>query len=190
MRHRVHKVGFSRNTNERKALIRAGVENLVTYGGITTSRSKAKEFKRWADKLIHKAQADSISARRELHKFFGKRDVVNTIVDRLVPLFVGRTSGFSRIVVVGNRRGDNTEMVRLELVVQPEVKGVKNPEPKKTETKAKVAKPVVKKATPVKAEAKPAAKKATVKKETKKAAPKKAAAKKTTTRSERKVAKK
>ena len=187
MRHRVQKTGFSRNTNERKALIRTSVENLVMYGKVVTTRPKAKEVKRWADKLIHKGQVGTVSARRELQKFFGKRDVANTIVDRLVPLFTDRTSGFSRIITVGKRRGDNTEMVRLELIAQPEVVGsLSNPQPAEAPKAAKKqTKPAVKKA------AKPAAKKAepkvaketkktkeTVKKPAAKKAPKKAAAKK------------
>jgi large subunit ribosomal protein L17 len=171
MRHRVKTSTFSRDTKHRKALIRNGVENLVLQGHISTSKTKAKEFKRWADKLIHKAQAGSLASRRDLHRFFGKRNVVNSLVDRIAPAFAGRTSGYTRIIVEGNRRGDNTEMVRLELVVMPENMGsFVNPTPDATSA-VKKAKAAPKKATPAKKVEK------TVKVEKKQAAPKKTAAK-------------
>jgi large subunit ribosomal protein L17 len=176
MRHRVKTTTFSRDTKHRKAMIRSGVENLVLQGHVSTSKTKAKEFKRWADKLIHKAQSGSLTARRDLHRFFGKRNVVNALVDKIAPLFADRTSGFTRITVEGKRRGDNTEMVRLELVTMPENMGTfANPTPaEKTEAAAKKStakKATVKKAAPAKKVEK------TEKTEKKVAAPKKTAAK-------------
>ena len=119
MRHRVNKTIFSRDTNHRKAMIRNGVRNLVEHGEIQTTKTKAKEFQRWADKLINTAQEGSLAARRQLHSFFGKRDVVNTLVDKIAPAYPARKSGFTRITYVGRRRGDNTELVKLELINKP-----------------------------------------------------------------------
>jgi large subunit ribosomal protein L17 len=132
MKHRVKTKQLGRDTNARKGLLRSLVRELVINGEITTTAAKAKEAKRLADKLIARAQDGTIASRRQLHTFFGKRDVVNTLIDRVAPAFTERTSGFTRISSVGIRRGDNAQMVKLELVEKPATTGtVKNPEPKK-----------------------------------------------------------
>jgi large subunit ribosomal protein L17 len=120
MRHRVKKSFFNRGTKHRQAMLRNGVRNLILHGEIMTTKAKAKEFGRWTDKMIFKAMENSVASRRQLHQFFGKRDIVNTLVDEVAPVFKDRKSGFTRIVKYGRRRGDNTEMFRLELVVKPE----------------------------------------------------------------------
>lgn len=146
MRHRLKTKQFNRDTKERKALLKSLVSALVERGQIVTTKQKAKETKRIADKLIHKAQKGDLASRRVIHKFFGKRSFVNTLTDKIAPLFDKRVSGFSRITKVGTRRGDNTEMVRLELVKQPEANGLKNTkDSKKVIKKTKTAKKVVKK---------------------------------------------
>jgi len=123
MRHRVKTKQFNRDTNHRKMLIRNLVRSLVEHGEIVTTEAKAKETKRWADKLISQAQRDSLNTKRQLHTFFGTRDVVNTLVGKIVPAMGKRTSGFSRITHLGKRRGDNTAMVKLSLVEKPEKLG-------------------------------------------------------------------
>jgi len=165
MRHRVKKSFFNRGTKHRQAMLRSGVRNLILHGKILTTMAKAKEFKRLTDKIIHKAMDDSVASRRKLHQFFGKRDVVNTLVEQVAPSFKERQSGFTRITKQGRRRGDNTEMVKLELLVKRDDAGTfKKPV---AEKKVAAKKPVVKKT---------AAKKPTTSKSAK---PKKVAPKKT-----------
>jgi len=174
MRHGVSAKHFNRDVNARKSLIKGLVIDLITHGHMTTTKTRAQEIKRVSDKLIHKAQTDSVASRRNLHQFFGRRDVVNTLVDRIAPLFKDRTSGFTRLTTQGIRRGDNSEQVMLSLIVQPEIlETLKSGKTYPAKVKAvkpvkKVVKPagkVVKteavvKAEPKKAE-KPAAKRAT-----------------------------
>jgi len=97
MRHRQKTKQLGRDTKHRKALLRNLVRALIEQGEIVTSEAKAKETKRWADKLIGKAKTDSLATRRLLHTFFGKRDVVNTLVERIAPAMKDRISGFSSI---------------------------------------------------------------------------------------------
>lgn len=138
MRHRVKTRQFDRDTKQRKALLRGLVRSLLEQGSITTTKQKAKEVKRWADKLIGKAKTDTISVRRQLHTFFGKRDVVNTLVDRVAPSMGKRVSGFTTIKNVGKRRGDNAEMVTLELIEMPDRVGtLKSDQAQKSATKSK-----------------------------------------------------
>jgi len=104
-------------------LVRNLVRSLVEHGEIVTTEAKAKETKRWADKLIGKAQKNTVATKRQLHAFFGTREVVNTLVDKIAPSMKKRVSGFSRIVKLGKRRGDNTELVKLSLVEKSEKLG-------------------------------------------------------------------
>lgn len=157
MRHGIKSKHFNRDVHSRKALLRELVTAVVKHGEIKTTMPKAKEVRRIADRLIHKAQTDSVATRRTLHRFFGKRDVVNTLVERVAPAMTDRASGFTRISSQGKRRGDNALMVTLALVTKPEVTGTlkagKKAEVEAKETKAKptkkkpVAKKTVKKVT-------------------------------------------
>lgn len=134
MRHRVATKTFSRDTKARTALLKGLVRSLVEQGSITTTLAKAKEVRRLADKIISKAKDSSVATRRTLHMFFGKRDVVNTLVERVAPELSTRTSGFTRIVKLGTRRGDNTDMATLSLVSAPEQTGLRK-ESVKADTK-------------------------------------------------------
>lgn len=138
MRHRVATKSFNRDTKERQALFKSLVRALIEQGSIETTLAKAKAIKQISDKLLSKATTDTISSRRVLHKFFGKRDVVNTIFDKVMPAAGGRTSGFTRIEKLGKRRGDNSETAQLSLVGMHDTAGsLRNPEPKVTQKKEK-----------------------------------------------------
>jgi len=176
MRHQSGTKHFNRDTNHRKMLIRNLVRSLVEHGEITTTEAKAKETKRWADRLINKAQTDTVETRRRLHRFFGTREVVNTLVERIAPAMGKRTSGFSRIARLGKRRGDNVELVTLSLVEHPKGIGTlkSGTDHSKRRPAKKASKPAAKKSATNKK--KPAAKKAakkTAKKQSKKKTTKK-----------------
>ncbi|MFH2118745.1 MAG: 50S ribosomal protein L17 [Candidatus Paceibacterota bacterium] len=178
MRHRVKTKQFNRDTNHRKMLVRNLVRSLVEHGEIVTTEAKAKETKRWADKLIGKAQKNTVATKRQLHTFFGTREVVNTLVDKIAPAMGKRVSGFSRIVKLGKRRGDNTELVKLSLVEQVEKIGTLKSGLDHAKRPAKSKKAVVKKAVSAK------------KVPTKKAPAKKVSAKKPSAKKSIKTAKK
>lgn len=123
MRHRVAKKHFNRDTNNRKALLKNLLRSLVEQGEVVTTTSKAKEIKRLMDKTIHRAKTDSVENRRLLHKIFGRRDVVNTLVDRIAPAMADRVSGFTTIVTDGIRKGDCAELSKLKFVVKIDREG-------------------------------------------------------------------
>ncbi len=123
MKHRRRTAKLSRTTGHRKSLMRNLMTDLMKYGRITTTKAKAKALKSVCDKLMYKAQKDTVKARRELHEFFGKRAVVNTMVDRIAPMFTERHSGFTTYRSLGNRRGDNAELFEVELVKTDAVNG-------------------------------------------------------------------
>lgn len=123
MRHRVKKKKLGRQTKHRQAMFKNMVRSLIKHGQIETTRAKAKEVGRLTDKLISTAKKGGTTAKRELHRFFGKRDIANTLVERIAPLMKDRDSGYTTVKVIGKRRGDNSLMARLSLVKQPKEKG-------------------------------------------------------------------
>lgn len=120
MRHRVKAKHFNRDAKGRKALFKSLLTNLFEHGAIETTEAKAKQLKRLADKLIHRALPGTLNARRVLERFFGSRQVVNNLVDEVAPAMKDRVSGFTRIVPLGRRRGDDASMVKIELVAKAE----------------------------------------------------------------------
>ncbi len=121
------------------------VRSLVVHGEVTTTRAKARELKRLTDKMVAKAAQDSVSTRRQLHRFFGKRDVVNTLVEKIAPKLKGRSSGFTTTTTMGVRRGDKTPLIKVSFVEKIESlgtlkSGAKHPAKKKAVAAASTAK--------------------------------------------------
>jgi large subunit ribosomal protein L17 len=145
MRHRSSTKHLGRNPAERKSLFKGLLKSLFEAGAIETTEAKAKAVKGIADKLIHRAQEGTVSTRRSLQRFFGTRNTVNLLVDQVAPALKGRDSGYTRIVRLGKRRGDDSMMVKMELVVRPLAKPEVVATPKKEET-AEVTAPKAKRA--------------------------------------------
>lgn len=120
MRHRVASKQLQRDTKHRESLIKNLARAVFEHGAITTTRTKAKVVQPVVEHLITTALPGDVAARRLLHEYFGKRDVVNTLVDRIVPAIGERRSGFTRITDASTRSGDNATLVELSLVDMPE----------------------------------------------------------------------
>lgn len=115
MKHRRKGHKLNRSTKHRLALYKNLSLSLFEHGSIKTTQAKAKAVSRVIDKLITTAKKNTTSSRREIAKTFGKRRSVNHLVDVIAPQ-LKRTSGFTRIVKLGKRQGDDTMMVRIELL--------------------------------------------------------------------------
>lgn len=124
MRHRLANKHLSRNTEQRKSLFKNLLLSLFEHGQIETTEAKAKAIKGLADKLVYRAKAGTLPARRLIGRFFGTRSAVNRLVDEVAPAMGDRTSGFTRIIRLGKRKGDDSMMVKMELVAQPVKKEV------------------------------------------------------------------
>lgn len=139
MQHRVFGRKLSRDTNERKSLFRSLISSLFTYGHLTTSESKAKSIKGQVDKLITQAKKNTDYSRVQLEAFFQNQTVVKKIIEEIAPSYKNRTSGYSRIMRLGQRVGDQAMMVRMELVAgEPKGERVKEQESKRVETEPKI----------------------------------------------------
>lgn len=122
MRHRVSGRKFNRDTKERKALFKSLVANFILYEKIKTTSAKAKEVRSITEKLIVKAKENDLSARRDLMSYLGQKNVVNKLLEVVGQSFEDRKSGFTRIINLGARKGDNAPMVELEFTSSPSEK--------------------------------------------------------------------
>ena len=116
MRHLKSGRHFSRDHNARKALMRNLCTSLLEHGRITTTEAKAKELRRWVDRLITEAKADDVAARRRVARDVSNADVADKLFSNLMPRLRERPGGYTRIIHKGNRLGDAAPMVVIELV--------------------------------------------------------------------------
>jgi len=119
MRHKVYGKKLSQKTNQRKALFKNLINSLVVHGQVKTTEAKAKAIRGLVEKLITKGKQQTFHARRLIEAFLQNKKAVNKIVDEIAPLFKKRPGGFTRIVRLENRRGDNAPLVSLELIEKP-----------------------------------------------------------------------
>lgn len=130
MRHRVFGRRLGRDKDHRKALFKNLVTSLVLHEQIKTTEAKAKAIRGLVDKVITKGKTGSLHARRALAGFFTNQKAVEKVMKVLAPRFRQRGSGFTRIIHLGSRRGDNAPLVRMELVDKV-VKQKRKPKKKK-----------------------------------------------------------
>jgi len=116
MRHRKKGKKLGRNIKQRQALFKGLIQNLIVNEQIKTTEAKAKAVKGLTDKLITQAKKGSLSARRQVLSFLPDKKAVHKLFDVIAPRTKERTSGFTRFVRLGRRRGDNTQMARIEFV--------------------------------------------------------------------------
>ena len=116
MRHR--KIGrrFSRLDGHRKAMMRNLASSLFLHKRIKTTLAKAKELRRFAEPLITRARENTVHAHRMVRREIGNRKVMNVLFQDVAPQFIDRPGGYTRIMKLGKRRGDDASMAFLELV--------------------------------------------------------------------------
>lgn len=122
MRHRVYGRKLGRNKNERTRLFRSLVSSLFTYGTITTSENKAKAIKGLVDKIINLAK--NKNTQRLLQTYLNK-DLQERLIKQIIPKLENRVSGYTGLVKVGVRSGDQTVMVKMSLIEAEELKPMK-----------------------------------------------------------------
>src|SRR3954452_21669428 len=117
MRHGKQKGKLSRDSAHRKALMRNLQRELIQHERIKTSQAKAKAVKPQIEKLITLAKNGDLHARRQALSALGQdRFLVHKLFEEIAPRYTERPGGYTRIVKLGPRRSDSTEMVFLELV--------------------------------------------------------------------------
>lgn len=166
MRKRIFGRRFKRDINQRRALFKSLMRELVIHGRIKTTEAKAKSIKGQIEKFVTKAKIQGEESRVHLQKHF-TQDVVTRIITEIAPVFKDRPGGYTRIMRLGNRVKDNAPMVMIEWVDMIAPSTIVMPEKKKSTVAKKGTGKSTKKEAEAKAE-KPAKKQ--VKSETKKKA--------------------
>ncbi|OGY24199.1 MAG: 50S ribosomal protein L17 [Candidatus Woykebacteria bacterium RBG_13_40_15] len=159
MIHRVSKRKFSRDTNARKALLKNLANELILHERITTTQARAKSLRPFLEKLVTKSKNNTLSTRRLLISRLGLQNAVGKLLDVIGPIFKERPGGYTRIIKLPSRTGDNAEMAVIEFVENvSEIAAKKKLEKPTKEEKTKIEvkeKPKTKKIVQKKKEVKP-----------------------------------
>ena len=116
MRHRNEGRKLSRNTSHRRALLRNLVTSLLEHGRLMTTLPKAKEVRPLAERMITLGKRDNLHARRQVHSYLLKDDTARKVFSTIAPKFADRKGGYSRIIKLGNRKGDGADLAIIELL--------------------------------------------------------------------------
>jgi large subunit ribosomal protein L17 len=111
---------LSRNSSHRKALLDNLVRAVILEESITTTTPKAKEAKRVVERVITKAKANTLAARRNVHRTVRDQAALAKLFETIGPRFKARPGGYTRLIHTSNRVGDNAPMSILELVEKSE----------------------------------------------------------------------
>jgi large subunit ribosomal protein L17 len=129
MKHRIGYNRLGRNVSHRKALYRSMATALFRYERIKTTKPKAREIRRVAEKLITRARNDNVHNRRIVARTIQDKAVLAKLFTEIAPRFEQRPGGYTRILKLGQRYGDASEMVFLELVERKESEKKKKKKP-------------------------------------------------------------
>ena len=116
MRHRKDHRKLGRKAEHRRALLRNLVTALFQYERIETTVAKAKEARRMAERMITFGKQGDLAARRHVARFVFKPEVLSKLFSTIAPWYTERNGGYTRIIRIGHRLGDNSETAYLELV--------------------------------------------------------------------------
>ncbi|HSH74967.1 MAG TPA: 50S ribosomal protein L17 [Longimicrobiales bacterium] len=116
MRHRKKGRQLSRTRSHRAATLRNLATSLFRHERIETTTAKAKELRPFAERLITLARRGDVHSRRLARQKIQDREVLGKLFDDIAPRYVERPGGYTRILKLGNRKGDAAEMSLIELV--------------------------------------------------------------------------
>jgi large subunit ribosomal protein L17 len=118
MRHLKAGRKLNRTSAHRKALMRNLVKALIQRGRIRTTEAKAKEMRRWAERMVTLGKTGSLHARRRAFAFLGSRQLVKVLFDEIAPRFQERAGGYTRVLKVGLRKGDSAPISLIEFTAE------------------------------------------------------------------------
>ncbi|MEN4477782.1 50S ribosomal protein L17 [Mycolicibacterium cosmeticum] len=104
------------SSSHQKAILANLATSLFEHGRIKTTEPKARALRPYAEKLITHAKKGTLHNRREVLKKIRDKDVVHTLFAEIGPFYADRNGGYTRIIKVENRKGDNAPMAVIELV--------------------------------------------------------------------------
>ena len=148
MRHRVNKKTLNRTYDQRRALFTGMSADLIQNGKINTTLAKAKVIRPYVEKLVTKAVKASKSndklvkfnTLKLIRKHLRSELAIRKLLVDIAPKFENRTGGYTRIVKIGNRGGDNASLARIEFVENTSTKVETKADKKTTKTKKETTK--------------------------------------------------
>jgi len=114
MRHRKLKGKLGRNSSHRSALLANLAISLINHKKIETTYSKAKEVRKFVEKLVTKAKNNDLQAQREVMKVIKNKLASKKLFDEISPKYVERNGGYTRIIKTGFRKGDAAPLAVIE----------------------------------------------------------------------------
>ena len=130
MRHRKARLRLNRFTSWRRATLVSLAQNLIRHQQIKTTLAKAKAVQPMAEKLISLAKANTLTKKRRAFEVLQDHKLVSLLFNDIASRFHNRTSGFTRIIRLQNRRGDNARLALLEFTeLKKKAKKVKEAKP-------------------------------------------------------------
>ena len=122
-------------------MMRNMVTSLIEHEKITTTDTKAKELRKIAEKMITLGKRSDLHARRQALRIVRDPKMVAKLFNLLGPRFQNRPGGYTRIIKIGNRLGDNAPVCRIEFVEEMDASRVKSPGSKPEATAKAVLEP-------------------------------------------------
>ena len=119
MRHARKTVRLSRTSSHQRAMMSNMVRNIVQYGQVRTTVTKAKQASRVMDRLITWGKDGSVHARRQAYSLLKDRDMVKRLFAVVAPEFVAVRGGYTRVLKLAPRNGDGASLALLELTRRP-----------------------------------------------------------------------
>ena len=116
MRHRIAGRKLSRPTAHRMSMLRTAVTDLLRHETLQTSDAKAREIRRMAEKVITRGKTNTLHSRRLAAAVLRDKKVLSKLFDELGTRYEDRPGGYTRIVKLGNRKGDAAPMAIIELM--------------------------------------------------------------------------
>ena len=107
---------FGGSSAHQKAMMGNLVASLIAAEAIVTTEAKAKAMRPVAEKIITKAKKGGLHNHRQIIAFLRDREIADKLMEDVGPRYAGRPGGYTRILKVGPRYGDNAPMARIELV--------------------------------------------------------------------------
>ena len=116
MRHRCRVPMLGKPADQRKALLRSLITELIRHGRITTTLVKAKAMRPEVEKMVTLAKSGTLSARRQALGYIYDKDLVHALFEQATERYGNRNGGYTRVVRTVPRRGDNAEMAIIEMM--------------------------------------------------------------------------
>ncbi len=107
---------LGRRSDHRSAMLRNQVSSLIEHGRITTTVTRAKETRQMAEKMMTLAKKNDLHSKRAISSYIYDKELARKLVEDLAPQYLDRNGGYTRILKLGPRRGDGSEMAILEWV--------------------------------------------------------------------------